>query len=73
MADHNLGPLPKSHPRDGLVHKAGGELQGFLLEWRKRHNLTSTEYMALVLGELKLSLGFMLLVERRQAEGDSNG
>lgn len=39
---------PRQHPREVVIREARLELEGFLLDWSKRHQLTNAEWLATI-------------------------
>lgn len=67
-ADHSLGPLPTIHPRHVPVNLARRELSAFLFDWEKRHDLTPSEYLNVILEALQSRTGMHVRHERRDKD-----
>ena len=61
----------KWHPRSIIVYIAEKELGAFVLDWRQRHHLTTTELVQILVGEIQLTLRFALRAERHPDAPDT--
>jgi hypothetical protein len=72
MHHKNLVPLPRVHPREGIMEAARIELETFLLELASRHYLSLFERLVLLNEATARALGHALRAER-QPEGSGSG
>lgn len=59
------GPLPRVHPRVGVVAKAAVELGVFVIDWQQRHGLTTSEALSVLSRELTRCLERCVASERK--------
>lgn len=62
------GPYPKVNPRHIQYDKAKSELINFLSDLKRKHDLTSAEYSALLCGEASVFNHQLVSIERRDAD-----
>lgn len=63
---NDLGPLPTIHERHVPVEMARRELDTFLIELAKKHNLTSAEHLSLLAGAMQNRLASHIKEEREE-------
>ena len=76
MSSHSardLGPLPKEHPREGVLLLAQQELYVYIHGLRHRHNLTSAEFMSVLTHVLDSFAMALVRVERRVPSSEEKG
>lgn len=68
---HDLGPLPKMHPRVMVCQQARNELSSFLLDLMQKHDLTSCEALMLLNEMEARTLKYALRAERHPDAPDT--
>jgi hypothetical protein len=72
---HDLGPLPRIHPRETKCHEAEIELSEAISTWRKKwgDELTATESASILYHELSSRMRSMFKYAiRRERHGDTD-
>lgn len=65
--EHDLGQLPKVHPRAGIVNKADLEFSKFVGEWAAKHGLTMAERHSIICRYVTRDMEWLVSIERRDA------
>lgn len=77
MADNDMGPLPVIHPRERIVNTACAELDLACIEVRKRHDLTTGEYLRVMVHIMNNCVGgvakWAIRAERHPDDTDKPG
>ncbi len=66
-------PLPKVHPRVFVVQQARNELSSAALDIQRRHDLTTAEYLAILVELMQSDLKYAIRAERHPDEPGKPG